>query len=145
MQIVEDGKQKKYFVIVSVVLFVLSLTQKSYCTTTSCGDSIMALLLGWAGILSGAAGFTWFANPLLLACWITLRKNLKAAMFLSVAATLLSGSFLLFDSIKDNEGGIPHQIITYKPGYWLWLGSCATMLVGTFWLMLRHNTRMAAK
>ncbi len=138
--IVEDKKLKNYILIISIALFVLSLTQKCYCTTTACSDSIMAFLLGWAAILSGA-GFSWIANPLLLVAWITLKKRLKLSMFLSMFAALLSLLFLLFDSVPDNENGGSHQIVSYGLGYWLWIGSTITMLVGTYALMLRYNTR----
>ena len=100
---------------------------------------------GWAGLFSGGAAISWMANPLLLASWLLLGKKLKAAMFLSIFATLLSLSFLLFDGIVDNEGGQPHKIISYKAGYWLWAGSCICMMVGTYALMLRHNTRRRAE
>ena len=140
----EDKKLKKIFIIISALLFLLSLTQKCYCTTTQCGDSIMVFLLGWGALLSGGAGIPWLANPLLIGAWFMLNRNLKASMFLSVFAMLLSLSFLLFDSIIDNEGGQAHQIISYKAGYWLWSSSCFCMLIGTFTLMLRYNTRKAA-
>ena len=140
----EDKKLRKLFLVSSIILFLLSLTQKSYCTTSTCGDSIMVFLLGWAAVMSGGAGLSWLANPLLFASWITLRKNLKTSMFASVFATLLSLSFLLVDSVPDNEAGQKHQIISYKPGYWLWATSSICMLAGTFVLMLKHNTRIAA-
>jgi len=141
--VIEDKKLKKYIFIASISLFIISLTQKCYCTTSECGDSIMAFLLGWAALLSGGAGISWLANPLLFASWIILKKNLKLAMFLSVAALLLSLSFLMFDTVIANEAGQKHQIIAYKMGYWLWMGSNMVMLLGTFVLMLRHNTRLA--
>ena len=140
----EDKKLRKLFLVSSIILFLLSLTQKSYCTTSTCGDSIMVFLLGWAAVLSGGAGFSWIANPLLFASWLALRKNLRTSMFASVFATLLSLSFLLFDSVPDNEAGQKHQIVSYRPGYWLWTTSSICMLAGTFVLMLRHNTRIAA-
>lgn len=140
----EDKKLKKIFLIISVALFIFSLTQKCYCTTTQCGDSIMVFLLGWSALISGGAGIAWLANPLLILAWIMLNKNLKFAMVLSVFAMLLSLSFLLFDSIVDNEGGGAHQITSYKAGYWLWVASNITMLIATFTLMLKYNTRKAA-
>lgn len=140
---IEDKKLKKYIFIVSISLFIVSLTQKCYCTTSECGDSIMAFILGWAALLSGGAGISWLANPLLFASWFMLRENLKLAMFLSVAALLLSLSFLIFDTVIANEAGQKQQIIAYKLGYWLWMGSNMVMLVGTFVLMLRHNTRIS--
>ncbi|MBK6640332.1 MAG: hypothetical protein IPG39_03425 [Bacteroidetes bacterium] len=137
----EDEKISKKVIIVSIILFVLSLTQECYCTTSNCSDSIMVFLLGWAAIFSTGAGLCWFANPLLLMSWIFLKKNLKLAMFLSVASFLLALFFLVFDSIIDNENGGSHQIVSYKAGYWLWVASHAVMLIGTFVLMYRSNVR----
>ncbi|MBK8874189.1 MAG: hypothetical protein IPN13_09800 [Bacteroidetes bacterium] len=137
----EDEKISKKVIIISIILFVLSLTQKCYCTTSNCSDSIMVFLLGWAAIFSTGAGLCWFANPLLLMSWIFLKKNLKLSMFLSVASFLLALFFLVFDSIVDNENGGSHQIVAYKTGYWLWVASHAVMLIGTFILMYRFNVR----
>jgi hypothetical protein len=137
----EDKKLKKLFLVTSITLFLFSLTQKCYCTTSTCGDSIMVFLLGWAAIVSGGAGLSWIANPLLFASWLILKRNLKISMFLSVFAALLSLSFLLFDSVLDNEAGQKHQVVSYSVGYWFWTASSICMLIGTFVLMLRHNTR----
>ena len=141
----EDKKLKKIILLSSIVLFVLSLTQKCFCTTTQCSDSVMVFLLGWAALFSGAAGLSWLANPLLIAAWLLLKKNLKISMFMSVLAFLLSLFFLLIDSVVDNENGGSHQVIAYKPGYWLWVMSSTCMLLGTFILMLRNNNRVAVK
>lgn len=138
---IEDLKLKNIFLTISAVLFALSLTQKCYCTISTCSDSIMVFILGWAAAFSGA-GITWLANPLLFASWALLKKKLKTAMILSSAAALLSLFFLMFSSITDNENNQAKEIVSYQPGYWLWMGSCVVMLIGTFTLMLRHNTRV---
>lgn len=137
----EDAKLKKNILIASIALFVISLTQKCYCTTTQCSDSIMAFLLGWLAAFSGGAAISWLANPLLIVSWFVLKRNLKIAMFLSMFAFLISLSFLLFDSVTDNESGGSHPIISHRLGYWLWIASTSCMLIGTFVLMLRYNTR----
>lgn len=140
----EDKSFKKYLLLGTVILFTASLTQKAYCTASACSDSVMVFLLGWAALLSGGAGFCWLANPLLIAAWVMLRRNLRSAMFLSMFAALLALSFLLFDTVLDNENGQNQTINTYRLGYWLWVGSSVIMLAGTFVLMLRHNTRQAS-
>jgi len=137
----EDAKLKKTILVISVILFAFSLGQKCYCTTTQCADSILVFLLGWAAIFSGAAGFSWLANPLLIAAWLTLRRNLRTSMFLAVFAFLFALSFLLSGAIIDNEAGHVHQIIAYRAGYWIWVASSFTMVVGTFVLMLKRNNR----
>jgi hypothetical protein len=139
----EDIKTKKYISALSIILFLVSLTQKCYCTTSQCGDSILAFALGWAGMFSGGAALAWLANPLLFLSWRMLKKKLQAAMFLSVFATLLALSFLLFDHVIDNEAGHHHKIVSYKAGYWFWVSSSAVMLLGTFFLKLKENTRNA--
>lgn len=140
----EDKSFKKYLLLFSVILFAASLTQKAYCTASVCSDSVMVFLLGWAALLSGGAGFCWLANPLLIAAWVMLRRNLRSAMFLSMFAAFLALSFLLFDTVLDNENGQNQTIKTYRLGYWLWVGSSVITLAGTFVLMLRHNTRQAS-
>ncbi len=137
----KDGMIKKRMLQLSMAFFVFSLSQKSYCTTTSCSDSVMVFLLGWAAIFTTGAGICWLANPLLFAGWMLLKRNVKLAMFLSVISTLLSLLFLTFSSIVDNEGGISHPIISYKAGYWLWLASHLSLLICTFILMYRSNVR----
>ncbi|MBG9376420.1 hypothetical protein I5907_09260 [Panacibacter sp. DH6] len=137
----EDSKLKKAVLITSITLFVLSLTQKSFCTTSECSDSIMVLLLGWGAIFSDAAGMAWYANPLLFAAWWLLKPNLRLSMTFSAFAGLLSLSFLIFDNITDNEGGQAHRIVSHNAGYWLWLSGCLVMLAGTFVLMFRYNMR----
>ena len=131
---------KKTILIISSVLFVLSLTQKCYCTVAQCSDSIMVFLLGWFAVLTSFAGISWLANPLLFAAWLMLRKNLKASMILSMLATLFALSFLLVDSIAANENGQSQQIVSHQLGYWLWLLSCTSTLLGTFIIKLKQNT-----
>ncbi len=138
---IEDLKPKKYIKQSSILLFVLALTQQSYCTSTSCSYSFLVFLLGWAALFSTGAGLCWLANPLLFVSWMLLNKNLKASLFLAMASFLFSMFFLMFDSIVDNENN-GHQVITaYKAGYWLWVASNACMFFGTCVLMYRHNVR----
>ena len=125
----------------SMLCFALSLTQKCYCTTTSCSDSFMVFILGWAAVFSGGAGITWLANPLLFASWFFLKRKLEISMFLGSFAFLVTLFFLMFGSVADNEGGTTHQVVSYKPGYWLWVTSSACMWLGTSVLKLRKNTR----
>ena len=139
-----NNKIKRSIVIISAILFLFSLTQKCYCTTSQCGDSIMAFLLGWFAVLTGGAGISWIANPLLFTSWIVFRKNIKISFFLSLLATLFAFSFLLFDTILANEAGHYQQIISYKAGYWLWVSSSVSMLAGTFLVLLKQKTNNAS-
>lgn len=126
-------------VLISLVLFGISLTQKAYCTGTECADSIMTLLLGWGALLSGGAGFSWLANPLLVACWISYGKRPKQAMFLAAGAFLLAFFFLLVNQVLTDESGHSRTITERRAGYWLWLASHFTMLVATYMDMYKIN------
>ncbi len=119
---------RKIILFLSISTFIISLTQKCYCTD-ECGDSIMVLILGFFGIISGLVGLTWYANPLLLLSWCTINDNKYSTIF-SIISFVLSFSFLLFDEIMDDEAGHYSKIVSYELGYWLWLLSTAIMVFG---------------
>ncbi len=137
----DDTKTNKLVRYISMMLFLISLTQKAYCTTDSCSDSFLVFLLGWAAAFTSFAGTSWLANPLLILSWILLGKKLKLAMLLCVGAFILALSFLLAGEVTANENGQQHQIVSRNAGYWLWLTSMLVMVFGTFWLQLKENTQ----
>lgn len=118
------------YLIMSLLLFILSLTQKCYCTTTDCTHSIAALIMGFFGLVTGGATITWLANPLLLIAWISLSNRPKLSLIVSALAFIFSISFLFFSKIIVNEAGHYLEITQYKLGYWLWLLSSFVMLIG---------------
>lgn len=120
---------KKIVLSISIILLVLSLTQKCYCTSSECGDSIIVFLFGFFSVIFGGATLCWFANPLLLFSWIFFWNN-KVSYYFSAFSTIIAISFLFFDEILDNEAGHYNKIIGYATGYWLWLGSNLVMLIG---------------
>ena len=116
------------------------LTQKCYCTTTSCGDSIMALFSGTIGFLFGGAALTWLANPLLILFWFTM-KNAKRSLICSLFAVLISLSFLLFKTVISDEAGNYSLIVSRQLGYWLWVTSSSIMLIGNaIFYFLNHTS-----
>jgi hypothetical protein len=125
---------KRIFLLLSIILFAASLTQKCYCTTGVCGDSIAAFIFGFFGLAYPLATWTWLANPLLLGAWIFIFRGPKISFILSLSSTLIAASFLLFDQIIDNENGQYKQIISYEAGYWLWLSSHVCLLMVNVWV-----------
>ncbi len=121
---------RKVALITSTFLFVCSLTQKCYCTTNQCGDSIMAVLVGWMGFFFGGAALTWLANPVLWVSWIFIKRNCRLSFICSIISPLICLSFLLFNTVIDDEAGHYNKIVDYKIGYWLWLTSALAMLIG---------------
>ncbi|HQR02063.1 MAG TPA: hypothetical protein PLA61_14520 [Ferruginibacter sp.] len=99
----------------------------------------MAFLLGWAGMASSAAAFSWLANPLLIISWILQKRNPRGSMLLTMFAFLFTLSFLLFDSVLANENGQQQAITSYKPGYWFWVCSAGIMMLGGFVQVYRLN------
>ncbi|CAM1347999.1 hypothetical protein [Tenacibaculum crassostreae] len=133
MKIIKDRKLKRLVVSISLILFLISLTQNSYFITgmkESVGSfGLIALLFGWMGIFG--AGISWIANPLLLISWrILFTEKWKLSFILSFSALFFSLIFLLFNEIIANEGGSKSSIIAYDTGYWLWLSSCGINFIG---------------
>lgn len=143
-------KVDRYIFYTSLALFIISLTQESYCTN-QCGDSLAVFLAGWIGVLFeiGAlidkclninsvsevdytigATFSWLANPALLIAWLTYRESKTTSLIFTSLSLATMLSFLMFDEVLDNEAGYYSKIITYKAGYWLWLSSSAVLAAG---------------
>jgi len=144
----------KTTIVLSTILYVTSLTQNAYCTN-DCKSSLMVLLVGLLGILTeiGAmasfitdkinghtssisndlgATFTWLANPIILFSLFILRHSKRTALMLSIVSTILILLFLVFDKVVDNEAGHYSKVTELKLGYWLWLFSSLTILIGSF-------------
>ncbi|MBK9109493.1 MAG: hypothetical protein IPM92_14245 [Saprospiraceae bacterium] len=135
-----SDKIRRIILLLSIFLFLISLTQKGYCTKNNCSDSIILFLLGWFGMLMGGAGICWIANPVILTSWYFTKKASKYAMYTSLLATAICFSFLLFSTVSDNESGHQNQIISYECGYWLWCASAVVLLVGNV-ILVRQKVK----
>ena|SRR3970282_1467810 len=135
---------RKTILFSSIVIFIISLTQECFCTFKGCADSIIVLVFGFFGILSGGVGLSWFANPLIIASWILIKNN-KISTILSIIAFVLSFSFLFFKEIMTDESGNLREILGYKLGYWLWLLSIFITLLGnlTVKIKLKRNNNLS--
>ena len=133
---------KKTVLFVSIALFVASLTQQAYCTSSLCRSGLDALISGFFGFWSGeGATIIWIANPILFLSWIFFRRKSKIVLFLSLAAMLISLSFLLFKTVLDNEAGHLNPIIERSLGYWLWIASSVSMFTGNMVLYLLNRNK----
>lgn len=133
-------KNKKIFLFISIGLYIVSLTQKSYCSSFGPCDNFgfLSLFFGWIGVfMLHIPAFTWLANPIILASWIFFKKKPKTSFTLSVVAFIIMLSFLLVDEIIANEAGTKSRVVFYGLGYWLWVLSSFTMLAGNFFLRKR--------
>ena len=124
------------FLTISMGTFLMSLTQTAFMIDKSDSDSgsmhsLLALLTGWLALFSSPAGTAWVANPLLVLSWFFISRNIRKALIASILATAASASFLLFGEIISDEAGHTSEIIGYGSGYWLWLISCCSFMIGT--------------
>lgn len=152
----------KLTIILSVAFYITSLTQTAYCTG-DCKSSIMVLLVGVLGILTemGAlisfiidkingqtgsisselgATFTWLANPIILIALIIFKDNKRIALVLSISSTILIVAFLLFNKVINNEAGHYENVTELKLGYWLWLLSSLTILIGSLIIIKKSKS-----
>jgi hypothetical protein len=85
--------------------------------------------------------FAWFANPALIATWVLMlfRKLRMAALWCAIAALVISLTFLLHGDMMKDEGGNRAQITAYGVGYWLWIASIVTAVIGCFACILRDR------
>lgn len=137
-------------VLLSLVLYALSLTQTAYCAG-DCTSGIGALLLGPLGIMvevsnllsyvldtiSGSsveftnpigATFIWLANPLWLLALVLFVINKKTSLIFSIISLLTMLTFLACSNvIQSNESGGYTAIAYIGPGYWLWVLSAAVI------------------
>jgi len=123
----------RIIVLLSVIVFVASLTQKGFSTAgEDSGDwspGLYLLLIGPLGILAGI--FEWFANPLLLAAWVfSFFGKDKIALPLGIAATALIAAFLFRQTIIVSEAPTYAKITGYAAGYWLWFASAILATLG---------------
>ena len=114
-------------------MFIISLTQKSYCTPGSCENfsGLLTVLFGWFGVLMlHVPAFPWLANPILFIAWIFFKKKPKISLILCVISFLLMVSFLFVNEIIVNDGSTKGIILSYGLGYWLWILSSLVLVIG---------------
>jgi hypothetical protein len=122
------------FVVASVVLFLASLTQPAMrldgSTTGQRWECLLLLCIGWIGLFGRV--YAWLANPALFAGWVLLvvRRSGRGAVMLVISLGFAL-SFLRETHWERDESGSHTATITgHAIGYWLWIASIATALVG---------------
>ncbi|MBU3013117.1 hypothetical protein KO506_17020 [Polaribacter vadi] len=125
---------KKKILLLSIGIYIISLTQKSYCTsggTCEYFSGLLNLIFGWIGVFKfHLPAFPWIANLILLISWKTFYKNTNISFILSILTFLTMLSFLFVDQIIVNDGSTKSKVIFYGFGYWMWLVSSFIMLIG---------------
>ncbi len=96
------------------------------------------LTAGWFTVFDGV--LAWLANPLLFMAWISIASGaMSSAWYYSLAALILSLSFLGVRKITTSESGHKSKIIGLGLGYWCWMLSsltCTAGCAGRHWVPL---------
>ena len=138
----KDAKRKTdnvfiVVVLISIVLFVASLTQIAF-TTQKTDDpeysSLFVFGLGWAGFLAGntLAVVLWLANPLyLLAIILGFRGKHMVAFASSFTSFIMAVAFPFIEGIATSESGAGpfYPITRLNAGYWLWMSSIIVLAI----------------
>lgn len=142
---------KRYILLISLLIFVISLTQTAITyhdyNGTKTHDGISLFLVGGIVILGGGLSewFAWLANPLYLIGIILFLKSKKLSRIFSVTAILFALYFTTFKEILAAEDGRMATVQALNIGYWLWVASIAILTIGTFYYFIQvtKNTENA--
>lgn len=125
---------------VSIGLFLVSLACPCFDTGEEPGGMGQGgglLLMGILWFFAVSPGFVWLANPLLFISWMSAGKKRDRSFITSITALLVALCFLFYKSIIKDEGGSNTTPITaHLIGYWVWLASMLTMVLGNFYMQL---------
>jgi hypothetical protein len=128
------------FLITSVGLFLISLSQPAMLLdgskTGGRWECLLLLCIGWIGIFGRV--YAWLANPALAVAWIFLliRRNGRAAVLLIISLGFALSFLYEKHWDRDESGSHTATITGHGFGYWLWIASIATALVGSLSAMI---------
>lgn len=135
-------KKPSIILVISIIIFIIALALPAVYTKSSEMYGLACFLLGWAE-LSGD-GTAWLANPLFfLAGIFLLFKQPKISAVFSFLGICMALYYLTAEAITVNEAGHRYPIVSYGPGYYLWIGSFLFLLIGTL-NSLRSSEKLQA-
>jgi hypothetical protein len=123
---------QKVTVLISLALFIGSLTQPAFITEGQKYSSLLSILVGAISILGGAGleWLTWLANPIYFISIVLFLKGDHRSISTSVLSALIAVSFLSWEKILVSESGRTAFIDSFESGYFLWLASLSVLSVG---------------
>lgn len=128
-------KKSNLILLICLLLYLASLPFTAVYTKDHEMSGLACALFGWTEMEGG--GIAWLANPLLFfAAFSLLLKKTKISAVTSLIAFGLTFCYLSVGEITVNEAGHQFPITGYGPGYFLWMASCFTLLLGSIILMI---------
>ncbi|WP_223151131.1 hypothetical protein, partial [Flavobacterium sp. GP15] len=140
-------KSPKIYVIVSLAIFTVSLTQTAISSSEfedKTLSGIATLVMGGLSVLGGGIleWLIWLVNPLyFFSLYLFLKSKNKAKMY-SLLSTTIALSFVTWNKILVSESGKLGNIDSLGLGYWLWVSSLAILTIGIF-LVEKDNRHYA--
>lgn len=134
-------KKSNLVLLICLIFYLASLPFTAVYAKGHEMSGLACALLGWAEMEGG--GIAWMANPLLfIGAFFLLLKQVKISAVLSLIAFGLTFCYLSVGEITVNEAGHKFPITGYGPGYFLWMASCFSLLLGSISLLIsaKKNT-----
>jgi hypothetical protein len=117
------------FLTISIIFYLISLTQNAfYVNNENENYGYLVLIFGLYAVFGGGAGLSWLANILIVFSWGFHKK--RVSIYFSISALIFGISFLFFDQIVMGTNNKYGNITDYGLGYYLWILSFFTMLIG---------------
>ncbi len=130
------NKRKKIAIVVTLVLFFLSLITKVYKMEEGNVNptGLEVFVAGWMSVFD--FDIYWLANPIsVLAIIFFLFSKIRISLILSSIALIFAIIFLIFVKIENNPIESIGKITSLETGYYCWLGSILTVFVSSLQLL----------
>ena len=137
---------KRAIIFTSLMFYILSLTQDAFVVNDMNVEKIFSsleiLVMGTFAFLGGGLleQLIWNANPLYLLTIVFFLMDKPLAVKTGMGALILAALFLTWNEILVAESGRTAQISSLEWGYWLWLGSIASLCIGVLLYFYRNRT-----
>ncbi|WP_294209700.1 hypothetical protein [uncultured Chryseobacterium sp.] len=127
-------KKQIIIILLSLVLFMTSLTFTAVYSDNHELSGLTCLLLGWTEPEHG--GIAWFANPIFfISAFFLLFRLPKISAVLSLIAVVLTFCYLSVDEMTINKAGYQNPVTSYGIGHYLWIAVCISLFTGTLILL----------
>ena len=137
---------KLAIIFASLMLYILSFTQDAFVVNDMNVEKVFSsleiLAMGTFAFLGGGLleQLIWNANPLYVLTIVFFLMDKSLAVKTGLGALVLAALFLTWNEILVAESGRTAAITSLEWGYWLWLGSIASLCIGVLWYFYRNRT-----